>query len=369
MSAESLKVALLTPCFWPEVRRGGERFVHELGVGLATAGHQPRMITSARSKRPSVTVEDGIEILRLPRPPGEGRLMRRNIEDHLLHVPLTYAALRARDHDVAHAIHPSDAIAAGRYARATGRPAVLSFLGLPDHQGLMHRRKRLGIMQTALKECGAVTSLSKTVAAEFKRTLGYDSPVIYPGVDLQAFRPGPRADEPLIFCSAAVNEPRKRVDLLLRAFAHVRRERPTATLALSDPGDPRVRDDITASVDGVQWVNVDERQDLARMNARSWVAVLPSFGEAFGLVLVEALACGTPVVGADRGAIPEVIDRPEIGGLFSGDDERAVAKALLDALELASDPATPANCRARAADFSTERTTEAYIELYRDLGA
>jgi len=46
-----------------------------------------------------------------------------------------------------------------------------------------------------------------------------------------------------------------------------------------------------------------------------------------------------------------------------------VARALLAALELAEHPATAVACRARAADFSTDRCVEAYVELYRELGA
>src|SRR5262249_20778223 len=96
--------------------------------------------------------------------------------------------------------------------------------------------------------------------------------------------------------------------------------------------------------------------------------VLPSWGEAFGLVLAEALACGTPVVGSDREAIPEVLGGDErIGRLFGGEDPEALAGALLEALELAADPGTAAACRERAERFSTDRTTEAYLALYREL--
>ena len=100
------------------------------------------------------------------------------------------------------------------------------------------------------------------------------------------------------------------------------------------------------------------------MYRRAWVSALPSVGDSFGLVLAEALACGTPVVGSRHGALPELVDRPEIGRLFSSDDPHAVAEALLEGLELAEDPATPAACRARAQDFSRERSTDAYLRLY-----
>ena len=46
----SLKVALLSPVFWPEVRRGGERFVRELADGLIAEGHEPRLITTHRGR-------------------------------------------------------------------------------------------------------------------------------------------------------------------------------------------------------------------------------------------------------------------------------------------------------------------------------
>ena len=120
--------------------------------------------------------------------------------------------------------------------------------------------------------------------------------------------------------------------------------------------------------------------DLPAVYRRAWVSALPSWGEAFGLVLAEALACGTPVVGSDREGIPEVLGDqairvdaegrdaqaagpPPVGALFAGDDPRIVAQALQDALELATAPQTAAACRARAETFSTERCAAAYDRL------
>lgn len=360
-----MKVALLSPCFWPEVRRGGERFTRELADGLLARGHHPRLITSHPGP-PRAGIEDGLPIVRLPRPP-QGRLLRRGYEPYLTHVPLSYAALRAwRAAEVAHAVYPADALAAARWSARTGRPSVLSYLGIPDRPGLRDRRRRLEVTLRALEGCSAVVALSAYAAAQFRYTLGYEARVIAPGVDLTAFRPAARrASVPTIVCAADPGEPRKHVPLLIDAFALVREQIPEAELVLSRPADGRAR----RRVEGVRWADLDDRAALAAAYGEAWVAALPSRAEAFGLVLVEALACGTPVVGYADGAIPEVITSRSYGRLFTALEAGALAGALLDAIALAEHPDTVASCRARAEQFSADRTTDAYVSLYEQLGA
>jgi glycosyltransferase involved in cell wall biosynthesis len=307
----------------------------------------------------------------VPRPP-EGRLARRLYEPYLTHVPFSYAVLRAGSYEVAHAVHPPDALAAARYRRRTGAVAVLSYLGIPDHAGLMERRRRLELTLAALRGCDTVVALSRYAADAFRHWLGYEAPVIAPGVDLDVFRPGQvRADCPTIVCSAAAEEPRKHVGLLVAALALVRRERPEARLVLSRPRDlvaaRRAGVDLEAA--GVELADLDGRDALARAYQEAWVTALPATNEAFGLVLAESLACGTPAVGYDDGAIPELLDRPGIGGRFDRLTPAALASALLAALELSGRPETAGRCRERAEEFSTDRCTAAYLELYRALGA
>jgi glycosyltransferase involved in cell wall biosynthesis len=314
-------------------------------------------------------VEDGLRVLRLPRPP-QGPLLRRGYEPYRTHVPLSYAALRAGSYDVAHAVYAPDALAAVRWKRQTGRPALLSYLGIPDRAGLSEYRGRGDVVVRAIRGCDAVIALSHHAARAFQHWLGYEARVIPPGVNLSAFRPASaRSPEPTIVCSAAVEVPRKNVGLLVGAFRRVRRERPRARLVLSRPPDLEAarRAGVDLHAPGLEWTDLNGPEALARAYGEAWVAALPSTNEAFGLVLVEALACGTPVVGYADAAIPEVIDRPSVGRLFEELDEDSLARALLEAIELADDPGTAASCRARAEEFSTDRFAERYLALYREL--
>lgn len=356
---------MLSPVFWPEVRRGTERMVHELSSGLNRHGHEVIVVTSHRGGF-TRGVEEGVSVLRVPRPPNT-RIRRRRIEDHLGHVPLSYAVLRTRRQDIAHAWYPTDALAAGRWRQVTGRPAVHSYMGIPDFTGLRRSRWRLGITLRALATCDVTVALSRYAADAFRYWLGYEAPVIPPPVDVNTFTVGEaRTEDPTFVCAAALDEARKRGHLLVSAFARVRKERPRARLLLNRPRDAATAIDLVDASEGIELVDMDDRSRLAELYGSAWASVLPSVDEAFGLVLAEALACGTPGVGSNEAGIPEVLNRPGTGVLFSGGED-ALARAMLESLELAGDASTRGACRARALELSTERCTEAYESLYSSL--
>jgi phosphatidylinositol alpha-mannosyltransferase len=358
-------VGYLTPCFWPEVRRGGERLVHELATGMARRGHVARVIT-AHPGRGTRTVEEGVEVVRRRRPP-DGRLRRRGYEDHLAHVPLAYRTLIEGADDVAHAVHVTDAVAAARWSARTGRPAVFTHLGIPDRRDLVARRRRLYLVLRAVRGCRAVVAVSRHAAAAFERGLGVEARVIHPPVDLRRFRPGGERDRhPTIFCPAALDVPHKRVDLLLSAFRRVREQRPDAQLVLLRPRDDRLAAGLAAADGGVSLMD-DDPEVLVGAYRRAWTTALTSSDEAFGLVLAESLACGTPVVGSRHGGIPEIVDGDAVGRIFTEDEPGAVATALLEALELAGDAAAGEACVRRAEAFSVERCLDAHEALYAEL--
>lgn len=334
-----MRVAILNPVFWPEVRRGSERFAHELALGLQERGHEARIVTSHRG-RTTRGREEGVEVVRVPRLP-HARLDRRLYEQHLTHLPFVVAELRRRPPDVAHALYATDAVAALRW----GGPTVFSYMGVAHRAAIANRRLRKEFLQRALT-AGAVVVASQHAAAAMRRWLGVDPYVIAPPVDLATFTPGGgRAATPTVLCSADRTEPRKRVGLLIEAV-----RRMDGVRLLLDRKGPPVDEPFAELRD------LDDRAALVRANREAHVAALPSWGEAFGMVLAEAMACGTPAVGPTE----ELFDRPGVGVAFTGDDPGELAAAL----ERAMAEADPDACRARAQDFSAGRCAAAYERLY-----
>jgi glycosyltransferase involved in cell wall biosynthesis len=366
-----LRVALLNPCYWPEVRRGAERITRELADGLLARGQLPSLITS-HPGLPDRRVEAGVPVVRVPRPP-QAPLEALHFESYLTHVPLSYLALRRGSYDLAHAMYPTDALAALRWRRRTGRPAVLTYMGIPARAWLDGARGRREIATRAVRTSDAVVVLSHAAAAALRNSLGRDPRVIHPGVDLAAFRPASRrSDTPTIVCTAAPDIARKNVGLLVRAFTRLRDRIRDARLVLVRPDSLTAAAKAGVDLDaaGVELIDQDHRPAvLSAAYGQAWVSVLPASDEAFGLALVEALACGTPVVGYADGGIPEIVDRSGIGTLFERLDADELARALETGLELAADRATTERCRARAEELSVGHATDAYLALYRELTA
>ena len=330
-----MRVALLHPTFWPEVRRGAERLVHDLAGWLAAAGHDVTVLTTHRGARTAAR-DDGFEVVRAWRPP-DRLLARRAYEDHLGTVPGHVAELLRGDFDVAHAFFPVSGWAALKARAAGGPPVVYSKMGIPTRRYLVGRRYRMAMNLELAREAAACSVLSQAAAEPFRRYLLREPAVIPPGVRCSDFEGDePRAERPTIVFAGSPSDPRKRLPLLLDAFTRLRGRVPEARLQLAGRCEPWFDIDLP---DGAEWVDADRTETLARLLGAAHVAVLPAVEEAFGLVLVEALAAGTPVVAARSGAGPEIVTEA-VGELFEPDDADDLARALADALDREGDRET-----------------------------
>jgi len=354
-----MRIALLHPTYWPEVRRGAERLVHDYAGWLAGHGHEVTVLTTRRGSAPGPAAgEEGFRVVRAWRPP-DRLLQRRAYEDFLGAVPSQALALVNSDFDVAHAFHPVSAWAALRARRLGGPPVVFSILGIPIRRYLVERRYRMEMNLEVARDAAAVSVLSEAAAHAYRRYLLRDPLVVPPGVRTADFATGvERAAEPTIVYAGTPAEPRKRLPLLLEAFAELRASRPGLRLLLAGRAECPIH-----LPDGVTFVPGDETPLLARALSAAHVSVLPAVLEAFGLVLVESLAAGTPVVAARSGGCPEVVHDERVGRLFEPDDRSDLVRALEEGLELGSDAAVAAVCRAYARQWDWEAVGPRWLEL------
>ena len=360
-----MRIGLLHPTYWPEVRRGSERIINGLAAYLAGRGHEVTVLTAHRG-RPARSREGGFAVVRGWRPPA--RLNPRGAEPHTAHAPLALLAAAVRRLDVVHAFHIPDAWGASLLTRLTGRPLVLSLMGYPDRESLDAYRFRRAMLMRVARRASAVLTLSDATAAVLRAETGIEARAIHPGTDIAAFRVDlPRDERPTVLCAAAPTDPRKRVPLLVEAFTRVRAGRPAARLVIhagsGGEADPSLR------AEGVELVADSGDAALAAQNARAWTTVLPSAREAFGLVLVESLAAGTPAVGLREGGVPEIIDSPRVGFLCDRAEPEALADAIRANLERGGDDGVRAACREHAERWDWQRIGPRYEELYREVVA
>jgi D-inositol-3-phosphate glycosyltransferase len=173
---------------------------------------------------------------------------------------------------------------------------------------------------------------------------------VSPGVDLSVFRPGPEAEarrrlglppDGHVIMFAGRMQPLKAPDLVLQAVARLIRDDPALardlTVAfvggLSGTGraDPDQLTELSADLGIGGLVRVEPpcpQRELADWYRAASVVMVPSYSESFGLVAVEAQACGTPVIAASVGGLRTAV-RDEISGLLvDGHDPAAYAAAL-----------------------------------------
>jgi phosphatidylinositol alpha-mannosyltransferase len=209
--------------------------------------------------------------------------------------------------------------------------------------------------------------LSAYAAAKLEADFGRRGAVTSGGVSLRRFQPcGARSPEPTLVYSGSLDEPRKGLADLLEAVDVLAAKEPAVRLLLSGTGDAGpLLERASASVRDRVDVLPLGTPDLAPLYSSAWATVLPSVHEAFGLSLLESLACGTPIVGVDHAALPELVE-PGVGALARPHDAVSLAEACLQALDLSRAPDTVNRCRSAAEPYDWDRSVApALLALYR----
>ena len=256
-----------------------------------------------------------------------------------------------------------------------GHRTVFTTLGIRDHGAFAGKRADWVAFRAAVRLAHVTTAVSQAAAQRVTELTGLPAVALYAGVRTDRFptEVAPRSGPPRLLFASDRSERRKGLRVLLAAMGRVLDRHPDARLVLAAPGeDPdayallpdggaRVRaavDDLGADV------------DLPALYRSATVTVLPSSHEALGLVLIESLASGTPVVACPGGGPAEVVRTPDVGRLARFGDAGDLAHALLEVIELARRPGTAARCAAHAErwDWAT-RVGPEHEALYERVAA
>ena len=275
----------------------------------------------------------------------------------------------------AHFTYP-DGVAAVRLGRRYGVPVIITEQ-VP--WGPWLERMRLVRRQSiwAAKRCTFHVAISTSVRDEIESWAGTSQrlSVIPDAVDGATFtlptNGTGRLEDQILFVGA-IREV-KGVDVLMRALRLlVDKGRPVRLLVIGEghfqkhlADQDRVRA-LTVELGLAEHVDFAGRKPLAELVAqiqRSALLVLPSRAESFGMVLVEALACGTPVVATRCGGPEDIVDE-RVGVLVPPEDPAALAAGIENVLDL-REQFDPAALREHAlARFGIESVTSRYAELY-----
>lgn len=362
--------------------------VRHTALALADLGVEIDVLTrrSSSTAPDVVPVARGVTMRLLTAGPAE----RRVKGDHEGYIDSFRDAMaKLGPYDLIHSHHWFSGMAALDIARRRGIPHLQSFhsiaaaLTTPLAEGERPESPgRLAGEATLATASDAIITVSDAERATVIDRLGAEPDQVFtvaPGVDSRQFSPQTTADaatgEPGYILAAARLEPLKGLDLAIETLAAS--AEPGLRLVVSG-GPTSGHEEYPAELDAlarergvadrIDFIGPQGRDALAALLRDAFAVLVPSHSETFGLIALEAQACGVPVLAADAGGLREAIVDGETGLLMRDRDPQHWA-AELDALLRNPRRARELGDagRRRAQRFTWQRTAEQTLEIYSRL--
>jgi glycosyltransferase involved in cell wall biosynthesis len=336
---QQLRVVVVAPPYYevPPTGYGGiERVCALLVNGLAARGHDVTLVAAGNPRTAGRFVQS------LPVAPGEGTEDQVGVE--VVHAAKAWEVIEELNPDVVH-YH-------SRVGLLTARPSPPSIATVhyavfgPESQAGLYRSLRGRVPLVAISD-------AQRHQAPGLPWIGR----VHNGVNPGAY-PFRADKEEFLLCLGRLSTT-KGIDLAVAAArstgrqlvvagaATIHSERQWAEVTLGDRA-------------GVEFIGeVSGRQRIALLSRAACLLHLARWEEPFGLDVVEAMACGTPVVATPRGALPEIIANGETGMLC--DDLSSIDQAIAGATRCSAE-----DCRARVVKlFTADRMVDEYVQTYR----
>ncbi|MFE6737909.1 glycosyltransferase family 4 protein [Streptomyces tubercidicus] len=340
-----MKIGIVCPYAW-DVPGGVQFHIRDLADHLIRLGHEVSVLAPADDETPlpPYVVSAG----RAVPVPYNGSVARLNFG--FLSAARVRRWLQHGAFDVIHIHEPASPSLGLLSCWAAQGPIVATF-----HTSNPRSRAMIAaypILQPALEKISARIAVSEYARRTLVEHLGGDAVVIPNGVDVDFFATAePKAEWQgrTIGFIGRIDEPRKGLPVLMKALPTILAEVPDARLLVAGRGDEaEAVADLPAELRSrVEFLGMVSDEDKARLLRSVDLYVAPNTGgESFGIILVEAMSAGAPVLASDLDAFAQVLDQGEAGELFTNEDTEALAAA---AVRLLGDPARLAELRERGA--------------------
>jgi phosphatidylinositol alpha-mannosyltransferase len=364
-------------CPYDPDRHGGvQRNMHALASALSARGHQTLIVAPGTPDplQEGVWRLGAMRSVRFAGTRFEVTWANAHELESCLHL------LRAWQPDVVHFHTPWDPLMPWQLFRRLDMARVATFHDTPPPglTGALLRNLFKGLSRYLLSRLDGAIAVSAAPMAHLRPGSSGVTPVVMPPVtDLAAFLDIEKAatERPSILFLGRL-EPRKGVQVLLEAAGLMASGAVTLPRGLPPPrfvvaGDGDQRGAVLAAQErlGEGWIDfvpAPSQEEQLRLLAEATLAVSPAlYGESFGIVLVEALASGTPVIGADNAGYRTVLTGQGASLLVPAGDGAALAQRIADLLAAPQERALLAHWgRAHARQFDVGERVGDFVDFY-----
>lgn len=328
-----MRIGIVCPYSW-DIPGGVSAHVADLAEALIRMGHFVSVLAPAEFDEllPDYVVSTGKpravkyngSVARLSFGPIAARKVSKWIEDG--------------EFDVLHVHEPLAPSLSVLACWAAKGPIVATWHSSMDRSRMMLTLSKLA--QTAMEKVSARIAVSEAARATLIKHVGGDAVVIPNGVDVSSFANAkpmfgwPGTNQSIVFLGRG-DEPRKGLSVLVEAFPEIQRRHPGVRLLIAGPGEPNNTLKTLSHADRafVTVLGMVAPEDKASVLASGTIYIAPNTGgESFGIVLLEAMASGTPVVASDLEAFERVLDHGRAGITFENENSTDLAEVVSNLL-------------------------------------
>lgn len=347
-----MRVGLVCPYAW-DVPGGVMAHVEDLRVALERLGHEVQVLAPAEDEQnlpdyvtfagKPVAVPFNGSVARVVFGPGPVARARRWVRDG--------------DFDVIHCHEPAGPSLSLLTIWASTGPIVATWhIAMPSQRAI---GVAAPMVQGALEKVRARIAVSEYARRTSVEYTGGDAVLIPNGVDCSKYTeseplPGHARGAANLLFLGRIDEPRKGLAILLEALPSIAEAHPNVHLLVAGPGDvDEVRDGLDPRIaDRVEFLGMVSEEDKVRAYHSADIYVAPNTGgESFGIVLLEAMASGAPVLASNIDAFQRVCDEGRAGVHFRNEDAADLSRVCIDLL---ADPGE----RARLTEGGLRRSKE-----------